>query len=266
MVEAGAGRIHVVDDGAVRTVLIEHPPKRNALTRPMLEELARVFGEVSADPAAEGPRVMLLRGAPEGHAFSSGFDLSAITPEERERGLDPIQPAADAIEACPVPVVACAEGAVFGGAVEILCACHIRVGASRLKLGMPPARLGLIYSTTGLRRLLRALPPAQVLRLLLTGHPLDGPEALRVGLLDELADDAAGRAREIAEAIAQNAPLAVRGTLDAVRRLKACEQGELSAEDAQALADARHAALSSEDLLEGVAAMAEKRPPVFRGR
>jgi enoyl-CoA hydratase/carnithine racemase len=259
------GRLIVHDEGRVRVLTVSHPTKRNALSRATLGALA----DAVADPgpaSGDGPRAFVLRGDPAGKAFSSGFDLTSINDEERSRGLDPIQPAAEAIKRCPVPVLAAAGGHVFGGAVELLISCHVKVGGRDLKVGVPPARLGLVYASGGLGRFVEALPPSQVLRLFLTGTPVAADEALRVGLFDLLADEPYEEALAMATQMAANAPLAVRGTLDAVRRLSASGLQGLTEADRNAMAAARNAALHSADLSEGVAAFVDKRPPAFEGR
>lgn len=262
-----AGELVQHDEGRVRVLTLSRPHKRNALTRSVLGALADALSpEVVGPPDGDGPRAFVLRGDPAGKAFSSGFDLQSINEEERARGLDPIQPAAEAIAACPVPVVVAANGHVFGGAVELLISGHVKVGGQGLKVGVPPARLGLVYATGGLGRFVQALAPSQVLRLFLTGAPVDAEEALRIGLFDELSDDCTTRALELAQQMAANAPLAVRGTLDAVRRLAGAGQGALGEKALAAMDDARWAALHSEDLAEGVRANTEKRAPVFQGR
>lgn len=258
-------RVLCRDDGAVRTLSLSNPRKRNALTRALLDELVRLLPSEAPGPR-QPVRAVILQGDPAGRAFSSGFDITAIDAEEREKGLDPIRAAAEAIEGCPVPVIAAIDGAAFGGGLEIALACHVRVASSGVKLSMPPAKLGVVYSSTGLLRFLRALGPSQVTRLFLTGEVVSADEAARIGLVDERVDEgrAHERARELASAIAANAPIAVVGMLDAIRRLS--RPGGPDADDLMAVEAFREQALASDDLQEGVRAFVEKRAPRFTGR
>ncbi|MCC7070674.1 MAG: enoyl-CoA hydratase/isomerase family protein [Deltaproteobacteria bacterium] len=255
----------VEDVGAIRVLTIANPQKRNALTRATLDELCAALPRAPASEA-QPIRALILRGDPAGKCFSAGYDISAIDEAEKDAGLDPIRAPADALEACPVPVIAAIEDACMGGAFEIAMACTLRVASTTAKLAMPPARLGLVYSASGLQRFVRAASPSTVQRLFLTGERLGGAEAQRKGLVD-LAVEPGGafdEARAIAEQIAANAPLAVAGLLDAIRRV--ARPGGPSDADLEAIDTARRRTVGSADLAEGVAAFLEKRAPVFRGR
>jgi enoyl-CoA hydratase/carnithine racemase len=244
-------------DGAavvVRELTLANPSKRNALTRSMLDALARAL---PTTPAGKGQpvRAVILQGA--GGTFSSGFDLDDLDEAERTRGVDPIGPAARAIERCPVPVVAAVDGHCYGGAVELVAAAPIRVADATTTFAVPAVRLGLVYPTGGLVRL-RALLGRNAERVLVVGRPFGAAEARAWGLIHDVVEDARAHARILADALAQNAPLAVSGTLAALR---AVDDADLDAVDRL-----REPALASHDLLEGVAAAREKRPPKFGGR
>lgn len=245
-------RIAAAANSAVRVVTIDNEPRRNALTPPMLASLAAAM---SVD---EHVRVVVLQGA--GATFSAGFDLRAID-DEHDRGVDPIGTAAAAIAACAVPVIAAVDGACFGGAVEVLAACHIRLCAASTTFAVPAVRLGLVYPVGGLRRFRRVLG-TNAERVLLPGRPFGAAQAAAWGLIHDVVS-ADGSVREAAMAMALDlavaAPLAVRGSLQALRAIDA------QADDVD-VESRRTAALASTDLREGVRAANEKRPPKFEGR
>lgn len=234
---------------AVRVVTIDNQAKRNALTPSMLAAL------VEAMRVSDDVRVVVLQGA--GATFSAGFDLRAID-GERDRGVDPIGVAAAAIATCAVPVIAAVDGACFGGAVELLAACHLRMCDSSATFAVPAVRLGLVYPVGGLRRFRRVLG-ANAERVLLVGRPFGAAQAAAWGLVHDVVDEVRETALAMALDLAAAAPLAVRGSLQALRAIDA--NGSDDVVEAH-----RQAALTSADLVEGTRAANEKRPPKFEGR
>lgn len=259
--DRAAGEVLVVDDGHLRTITISNPKKKNALTRTMLETLTRAL-DVDDDQSAA--RAVLLIGDAAGGGFSSGFDITTIDDDERARGLDPIAPVVRALAACPVPVVVAIDGPAMGGALEVALAATLRVAGPLARFLMPPSRLGLVYAPAGLQLFLERLDAGQVARLFLAAEPVDAAEALRIGLVDVLVDDARGEAHRLALRMAMGAPLAVRGMTLAIHRHRAGLG--FAVDDLARIEEARTRTLTSEDLIEGVTAFREKRPPVFRGR
>jgi enoyl-CoA hydratase/carnithine racemase len=244
----------VTDSGPIRTVTLSHPEKRNALTHAMLRALIEAL-PASSSSSSQPIRVVVLRG--DGGVFSSGFYLGALDDAERARGVDPITPAADAIAACPLPVIAAVETHCHGGAVELCAACPIVVAHRDTSFSVPAVRLGLVYPAAGLRRFRRRLGHAAE-RVLLTGTTFSAGDARTWGLVHDVVDDVGARAHELASAIARAAPLACAGTLAALRAIDDDE------EDSDALiADARTQALQSDDFAEGLRAWRERRPPTF---
>ncbi len=246
--------VTVVDIDAIRILTLHHPAKKNALTRDMLARLPTLLPTSHASPT-QPIRAVIIEGY--GATFSSGFDLAALN-DERKSGVDPIAVAADAIAACPVAVIAAVDGDCYGGAVELVAACSIRVSSSAVRFAVPAVRLGLVYPASGLRRFRRVLG-TNTERVLLSGSPFFADDARAWGLVHDVVIDARAHARSVAADIAAAAPLAVAGTLEALRAIDANAADDV-------IAAIRQRALDSDDLAEGVIAVKEKRPAIFAGR
>ena len=204
--------------------------------------------------------------------FSSGYDIGDIPDdvfaEEAERLVaHPFTAALDALEACEVPTVAALPGHTIGGGLELALACDLRVAADGILLGMPPAKLGLVYSHTGLRRFLEAIGAPRTRELFLIGRNVDARTALDWGLVNEVVGVAEleSAALDLAQDLAANAPLSVRGNKRVIRELLAAE-GQLDPEVERELIELREASFHSEDMREGVRAFGQKRPARWKGR
>jgi enoyl-CoA hydratase/carnithine racemase len=250
-------------DGVLR-LTISNPAKRNALDHPILDAIAAVLEDLG------DARAVLLTGA-EG-MFSSGYDIGEIPDdvfaEEAERLVaHPFTAALEALEACEVPTVAALPGHTIGGGLELALACDLRVAADGILLGMPPAKLGLVYSHTGLRRFLEAVGAPRTRELFLTARNVDARTALDWGLVNQVVavPDLESVALDLAQDLAANAPLSVRGNKRAIRELLAAE-GQLDPETERELIELREASFHSEDLREGVRAFGQKRPARWKGR
>ena len=250
-------------DGVLR-LTISNPAKRNALDHPILDAIAAVLDDIGA------ARAVLLTGA-EG-MFSSGYDIGDIPEdvfaEEAERLVaHPFTAAVEALEDCAIPTVAALPGHTIGGGLELALACDLRVAADGILLGMPPAKLGLVYSHTGLRRFLEAIGAPRTRELFLTARNVDARTALDWGLVNQVvgASDLEGAALDLAEDLAANAPLSLRGNKRAIRELLAAD-GRLDPEVERELIELREASFQSEDLREGVRAFGQKRPARWKGR
>jgi enoyl-CoA hydratase/carnithine racemase len=250
-------------DGVLR-LTISNPAKRNALDHAILDAIAVAMRDVGDD------RVVLLTGA--GGMFSSGYDIGDIPEDvfaqEAERLVaHPFTEALDALDSCELPTVAALPGHTIGGGLELALACDLRLAADGILLGMPPAKLGLVYSHTGLRRFLHAIGAPRTRELFLTARNVDARTALSWGLVNHVvgASDLDGAALDLAQDLAANAPLSVRGNKRAIRELLAAE-GPLDAEVERELIELREASFHSEDMREGVRAFGQKRPARWKGR
>jgi enoyl-CoA hydratase/carnithine racemase len=257
------GRLLVSEEDGALHARIANEARANALDEAILDDLVSLL----EGPRAAAARVVLLAGAGDRH-FSAGLDLGDRPADELpaflQEGERRLGRAVAAVAACPVPVIGVLNGAAFGGALEIAIACDWRIARRGARLGMPAARLGVVYAPEGLRRFVAAMGPARTRRLFLTGTPVDADEALRIGLVDEVVpeeglwDAARGAAAEVARA----APVAVAGTRAIVRAL---EDGAPADAVAETAAGWRARAFGSDDLREGLRAFRERRPPGFRG-
>src|ERR671937_59383 len=168
----------------VARIRISNPEKRGALDHEMLDALAETLGRLDA-------RCLLLTG--DGGMFSAGYDIGNLEErnfEERAEALvaHPFHAALEALEAYEYPVVAALNGHAIGGGLELALTCDIRVAARGIKVGMPPARLGLIYSPTGLRKFIEVCGVANTAELFYVGRNVDADRAVRLGLVNQVVE------------------------------------------------------------------------------
>ena len=247
----------------VARLTINNPEKRNALDHPILDAIAE------AVPALEA-HCLLLTGA--GQTFSAGYDIGDMPEEtfaeEAEKLVaHPFAAAIAALESYPYPSLAALNGHAIGGGLELALACDLRVAATGALVGMPPAKLGLVYSHTGLQKFIDAIGVPRTRELFLVGRNIPAEEALVWGLVNAVhpPDEVPGAALELAIEIAGNAPLALSGNKTVIRRLLEA-RAALDPEVERELVELRRSCFTSEDFREGVRAFAEKRPPRWQGR
>ena len=254
--------------GKVFWISFNRPERRNALSPLLLLELAETLGRLKEENEV---RCVVLRGAGD-KAFSSGYDISAIptnvSPEvmEQLRKKNPLQSALEAIEEFPYPVVAMINGVAFGAGCELAAACDIRISLDSARLGMPPAKLGLVYMPAGLMRFINTVGIANTKEIFFTGRYFPASRAREMGLVHYVlpADQLEAFTAEMAEEIAGNAPLSLKGMKFIFRA--GLKHQKIEAEDMKAIERIVAEAFNSEDLKEGQKAFAEKRKPVFQGR
>jgi enoyl-CoA hydratase/carnithine racemase len=249
-------------EGVVR-LTISHPEKRNALDHAILDQLAALLGGLDA-------RCVILTGT-QG-MFSSGYDIGDIPEDvfavEAEKLVaHPFTAAISALENYPYATVAAMSGHTIGGGLELALSCDLRVARDGIQIGMPPAKLGLVYSHTGLRKFLDAIGEPRTRELFLLGRNVDAATALDWGLVHRVVgeSDLQETALELAEELASNAPLSISGNKRVLRELLSAA-GELDPAVEAELIALRRACFASEDLREGVRAFGQKRRARWKGR
>jgi enoyl-CoA hydratase/carnithine racemase len=245
----------------VARLTIDNPERRGALDHELLDALAGHARTLDA-------RCLVIRGS--GNVFSAGYDIGNLEGQSFEESAErlvahPFHDALEALEAYEYPVVGEINGHAIGGGLELALTCDIRVAARTARFGMPPARLGLIYSHTGLRKFIDVIGPASTAELFHVGEPVDAGRALTMGLVNEAVEpEALGeRVLELAARIAANAPLSLAGNKRIIRTLR---DQPLPADVERELIELRESCFRSEDFREGVRAFAEKRKPRWQGR
>jgi enoyl-CoA hydratase/carnithine racemase len=267
--ELAGGKLLIDEPGeGIVRLTISNPAKRNALDHPILDAITATLAELSAEGA--GARCIVITGA--NGMFSAGYDIGEIPAEEFEERAErlvahPFTEAIDALEAFPYPTLAMLPGHTIGGGLELALSCDLRVAQDGIKLGMPPAKLGLVYSHTGLRRFIDAIGAARTRELFLLGRYIDAPTALAWGLVSRVAigEQLQALTLELAAELAGNAPLSQKGNKRVIAALLSAE-GELGPEVEQELIELRRASFASQDMREGMRAFAEKRAPRWLGR
>ncbi|HSC02178.1 MAG TPA: enoyl-CoA hydratase-related protein [Solirubrobacteraceae bacterium] len=262
--DAPRGRL-LVDAPApgVARLTISNPGKRGALDHPILDGFTSTLPNLDA-------RCVIITG--EAQTFSAGYDIGDLRDgsfqAEAERLVaHPFTAALEAVEAYPFPTLAALNGHTIGGGLELALACDLRIAAGTIALGMPPGKLGLVYSHTGILKFIETIGAPRTRELFLVGRRIDARTAREWGLINAIAEEGriADEALELAKEIAANAPLAQRGNkrvIDAVLSARAAMDPDVERE----LIELRRSCFASEDFREGVRAFSEKRPPRWLGR
>ena len=252
-----------VERAPISTVTIDRPEKRNACNQAMWQEMWRVFDDLSEDPTV---RTVILTGA--GGHFCAGADISefgdvrgdAAAAESYARDTDGCE---NALAKLRKPTVAAISGVAVGGGCGLALCCDFRIGDKTARMGIPAARLSIVYSIEACQKLYNAVGLANAKRVLYTGEILDAGVCREIGLLDNLVEgDALAGAIAFAEHMSENAPLSIAGSKLALNALANGEAVEKEAE----LKQLQFAAADSEDYQEGRLAFMEKRKPNFVGR
>ncbi|MET8584431.1 enoyl-CoA hydratase-related protein [Streptomyces collinus] len=233
--------------GAVATVVIRNPAKRNAMTAAMWRSLPPLLAELAADSRV---RALVLTG--EGGTFCAGADISSLRGSAAEAQSLAVA-AEEALAAFPKPTLATVRGHCVGGGAQLAAACDLRLAREDALFGVTPARLGIVYPASSTRRLVSLVGPATAKYLLFTAELIDAGRALRTGLVDEVLPE-----DELEERIA-----ALTGVLVARSQLTQAAAKEFVNGRTDRDAHWTEQARGSGDTAEGVAAFLERRQPRF---
>jgi enoyl-CoA hydratase/carnithine racemase len=265
-VELASGKL-LADEPAqgVLRLRISNPSKRGALDHEILDAL----GE--AVEGATDARCLVITG--DGPVFSAGYDIGNFSDEQtfaeaaEKLVAHPFVDAMDAIEAFPYPVIAAVNGHAIGGGLELAVTCDIRIAARGVRLGMPPAKIGLIYGHTGLRRFVEVCGLANTNELFYVGRNVDADRAYDMGLVNRVVepDDLDETAADMAAEIAANSPLSLEGNKRMLRTMRSFAR-ELPDEVERELVELRESCFRTDDFREGIQAFGEKRRPDWKGR
>jgi enoyl-CoA hydratase/carnithine racemase len=262
--ELASGKL-IVDEPAdnVVRIRISNPDKRGALDHEILDTLAATLDRLDA-------RCVLITG--DGPVFSAGYDIGNLEGDDFEQNAEslvahPFTEAIEAIERYRYPVVAAINGHAIGGGLELAISCDLRIAARGAKLGMPPAKLGLIYSHTGLKKFIETCGVANTNELFYLGRNVDTDRALEMGLVNRVVERGGldEQSLRVAREIGDNAPLSLSGNKTVIRALRE-HPGKLPEGLESRLVELREGCFRTEDFREGVRAFGEKRDPEWKGR
>ncbi len=243
-------------EGAVATLLIDRADKRNAFTMAMWQAAPGLLAEAAGNPAV---RLLVVRAAAAGGAFCAGADIRELLANKddadwRSANQAAINRVQYDLARLPLPTMAFIEGDCIGGGCGLALACDLRIATGAARFGITPAKLGLVYPLHDVKLLVDLVGPGQAKRILYTGSLLDAGEALRIGLVEQLADSPDALIADILAA----SPHSIRETKGFIRRVL-----DGQAEDDAATLAAFAAAFEGADFLEGTTAFVEKRKPEF---
>jgi len=245
----------------IATVTLNRPEVLNSLNAEMFDDLESTFTQLSADPTI---RVILLTGSGD-RAFAAGADIRGLASTDAISGLAVSQRGQHVfslIETCGKPVIAAINGIALGGGCELALACTLRIASETARLGLPEVKLGLIPGYGGTQRLTRLIGRGQALRLMLTAAIVPAPEALTLGLVEEVlpATGLLPRAQALAATIATLSPLGIAGVLESVNRTEGLTPAAGLAIEAEIFGRL----CGTADKHEGLHAFLEKRAPTWR--
>lgn len=251
-------------NGKTGVLQLNRAEKHNSLSGDLMREMMSGLDDL----VAAGVHVIIIRAAPGVKVWSAGHDINEI-PEPRRDPLgyfDALETLLRKIQDCPVPVIAMVEGSVWGGACDLCAACDLIIAAQGSSFAMTPAKIGIPYNASGLIHFTNLIGVHKAKEMFFTAQPVGANDAWNNGFVNHVVDPAQLESftRQIAEAIAGNAPLAVQSLKAEFRLLT--RGHHIDAETAEEIQAIRRKVYDSEDYAEGIRAFKEKRQPRFQGR
>jgi enoyl-CoA hydratase/carnithine racemase len=258
----------IEEKDSICTITINRSEKRNSLTPEILLEIS---SELKRITNKEKTRCLVIRGSGD-KAFCSGYDIAAIGKIKDDMMRDyrgdhhPLITASNAIESFPYPVIAMINGHAFGAGLEIALTCDIRISVDNALFGMPPAKLGVIYPYSGVRRFLNLIGVGYTKELFLIGRNIDAEMAQKIGLVNHILPQSELEefTYKLAHEICENAPLSIRTMKEMINAWQ--RNQSLNLQDEDTIKKMILKVQESEDYKEGQRAFSEKRKPKFLGK
>ena len=254
--------IEINQEGLVREITINRPSKLNALNSELIKELSKVLVKAESD---SGTRVVILTGSGE-KAFVAGADIAEFAEYDDIQGSELSAKGQDllfsAIEKMKTPVIAAVNCVALGGGLELAMSCHMRIASSNAKMGLPEVSLGVIPGYGGTQRLAQLVGKGKALEMITSAQMIGADEALNLGLVNYVVDqaDLMDRCRKLASKICANSPHAIGLAIRSVNAQYAEGVDGYAVE-----IDSFGACFASSDFKEGTTAFLEKRKPNFTG-
>ncbi len=247
----------------IGTITLNNDDKRNALTFQLLNELIEALDEFEKRQA----RAVILRAKPGSKVWSAGLFIDEL-PDAGEDPLSynhPLERALRAIEDFPAPIIAMAEGSIWGGACDLATVCDIIIGTKDTTFAITPAKLGVAYNSSGIMHVIRVFGLHTAKEMFFTAKPISAEKAERMGALNHLlpADEIEEFTYKLAKTISYNSPLSVAVAKKQINEI--AQSTTLSTSSFELIEELRMSAFNSKDYMEGKKAFIEKRHARFTG-